>query len=64
VEYQNFLLLQYMYGLYDELILVQLGFSSDKVTTDKKSSSILIYANKDTEIYIENNGINQKNEKH
>ncbi len=58
VEYQNFLLLQYMYGLYDELILVQLGFSLDRVTTDKNSSSILIYTNKDTEIYTENNGVN------
>jgi hypothetical protein len=47
-----------MYGLYDELILVQLGFSLDRVTTDKNSSSILIYTNKDTEIYTENNGVN------
>ncbi len=36
---------------------VQLGFSSDGVGTDKKSSSILIYENKGTEIYTENNGV-------
>ncbi len=34
-----------------------LGFSSDRVTTDKKSSSIPIYYNKDTGIYTENNGV-------
>jgi hypothetical protein len=36
---------------------VQLGFSSDGVMTDKKSSSKLIYQNKDTVIYTESNGV-------
>jgi len=32
---------------------MQLGFSSSGVAIDKKSSSILIYKNKDTDIYTE-----------
>jgi hypothetical protein len=43
-----------------ESIFVQLGFPSDRVMPDKKSSSILIYLYKDTEIYAENIGIDQK----
>jgi hypothetical protein len=38
-------------------VFVQLGFLSDRVMTDKKSSSILIYLNKDTVIYTKNIGI-------
>jgi hypothetical protein len=37
----------------DGCTFVQLGFSSIGVATDKESSSILIYSNKDTEIYAE-----------
>jgi hypothetical protein len=38
-------------------VFVQLGISSNGVTTEKKFSSILIYQNKDTYIYTENDGI-------
>jgi len=38
-------------------IFAQLDFSLDGVTTDKKSSSILIYWNKDSDIYTENDGV-------
>ncbi len=33
---------------------IKLGFSSIGVTTDKKSSKILIYSNKGNSIYTEN----------
>jgi hypothetical protein len=41
----------------DIYIFVQLGFSSFRVTTDKKSSTILIYQNEDTNVCTENDGI-------
>ncbi len=44
-------------------LFVQLGISSDRVMTDKKSSSILIYQNKDTGIHTEDNGVYLKNGK-
>ncbi len=38
-------------------VFVKLGFSSNGVMTDKKSSTILIYKNRDTNIYTEKVGI-------
>jgi hypothetical protein len=38
-------------------IFVELEFSSTDVTTDKKSSAILIYSNKDKGIYTENENV-------
>ncbi len=45
--------LRFEEGQFCIINFVQLCFSSNGVTTDKKSSSILIYPNKDTGIYTE-----------
>jgi len=39
-------------------IFIKLGFSSNRVMTDKKSSTLLIYSNKGGEIYTENENVN------
>ncbi len=38
-------------------VFVKLSFSSNGVMTDKKSSTILIYKNRDTNIYTEKVGV-------